>query len=84
MFWFAAAASLSLTAFVHKAWRSMAGPPGTLHMSVFWLVACVLYAVATTRAARRLGRVPTEDTKAEIYRLAGIGFVLVYFALEMP
>lgn len=84
MFWFAAAASLSLTAFAHKVWRSMAGPPGNLHASVFWLLACVLYVVATIRTARRMSRVSTEESKAEVYRLAGIGFVLVYFALEMP
>jgi hypothetical protein len=80
----AASASLSLTAFVHKAWRATTGPSGSAQVTVFWGAAFLLYLVAVIRAARRVGRVPPDQTRAELYRAVGIGFVLVYFALEMP
>lgn len=79
-----AAASLALTAFVHKVWRSTTGQSGVLEVSVFWLATLLIYLVAVIRAARRLGRVAPDEARAELFRTAGIGFVLVFFALEMP
>jgi hypothetical protein len=61
----------------------MTGSSGALHVSVFWALAFALYLVAVIRAARRVGRVLPDEAQAELLRMAGAGFVLVYFALEM-
>ncbi len=82
--WLAASASLALVAFVHRALRVTSVAPGTAHVGVFWSVSFVLYVAAVIRAARRVGGVPPDEAQAELLRVAGAGFVLVYFALEMP
>jgi hypothetical protein len=83
-FWLATSATLALTAFVHKAWRTTNGPAGPIHVPLFWGLAFLFYVVAVVRTARRLGCVPPDQARGELYRAAGLGFVLVYFALEMP
>ncbi len=82
-FWLAASASLSLVAFVHRALRATAVSPGTVPVSVFWSASFILYLAAVIRAARRVGRMPPAEAQAELLRVAGAGFVLVYFALEL-
>ncbi len=67
-----------------KALRALAASPGALHVSIFWVLSFVLYVAALVRAVRRIGRVPPEEAQAELLRVAGAGFLLVYFALEMP
>lgn len=82
--WCAAFASLSLVAFVPKALRSAAVSSGPAHVGIFWAASFVIYAAAIIRASRRVGVVPPDEAQAELLRVAGAGFALVYFALEMP
>ncbi len=74
---------LAGTAFVRKALRSAILPAGAAQVSVFCGLAFALYAVLVVRAAWRGRRVPPEEARADLLRVAGAGFLLAYFALEM-
>jgi hypothetical protein len=82
-FWCASAASLAMAGFVHRAFRrGMLSPDAGLG-AIFAALALLLYAVAILRGARRIGAASPDEAQAELLRVAGVGFVLVYFALEM-
>lgn len=82
-FWCASAAALTLAAFVHRAHQRAPLSPDARQGALFVALALLLYVVAILRGARRIGAVPPDDAQAELLRVAGVGFVLVYFALEM-
>ena len=52
--------------------------------AIFVALALAIYAVAVVRGARHIGAASPDEARAEALRVAGVGFVLVYFALEMP
>ncbi len=81
--WFWSAASLALTSFCPRAWRIVTGGSGGAAVIVFGLIVFVLYLAAAMMAARRLPGAWADDAQVELYGVAGIGLVLVYFALEL-
>ena len=81
-FWCASAASLTMAAFVHRALRPVMLSPDARQGAVFVALALLLYFVAILRGARRIGAVSPDEAQAELLRVAGVGFVLVFFALE--
>jgi hypothetical protein len=58
-------------------------PPDARQAAIFALLALLVYVVAILRGARQIAAVPPNEAQAELLRVAGVGFVLVYFALEM-
>ena len=58
--------------------------PDARQGAIFVALALLLYVVAILRGARHIGTASPDEAQAELLGVAGVGFVLVYFALEMP
>jgi hypothetical protein len=82
-FWCASAASLPIAAFAHRVLRWTTVPPDAKLGAIFLALMFLVYVAAILRGARRISAASPDEAQAELLRVAGVGFVLVYFALEM-
>jgi hypothetical protein len=57
--------------------------PDARQAAIFAALALLVYVVAILRGAHQLAAAPPNEAQAELLRVAGAGFVLVYFAIEM-
>jgi hypothetical protein len=53
---------------------------GAFFLALMFLV----YVVAILRGACHIGAASPDEAQAELLRVAGVGFVLAFVALEMP
>ncbi len=72
-----------MAGFAHRARLPAVHSPDLWQGTVLCVLAFLLYVVAIARAARRIGSVPPDEAQALLFHVAGIGFVLAFFALEM-
>lgn len=72
-----------MAGFVHRVLLRGTLSPDARLGAIFVAAALLLYAVAILRGARRIGAASPDEAQAELLRVAGVGFVLVYFALEI-
>ena len=84
LFWLGTTVALALTAFATRVSHAVGAGRPTREIAAVWVVSFVLYAAAIARAARRLPPLSADQAVDEWLRVTGLGFLLVFFSLEMP